>query len=59
MAQNEKKLHGFSYVKSIANFEGFHWNFSLSTNPQIIRSDVGTLKHIFAAQSDLVDCLLI
>ena len=22
--KNEKKLHGFSYDKNIANFEGFH-----------------------------------
>ena len=33
-----KKLRGFSYVKSMANFEAFHWNFSSSTNPQIVRS---------------------
>ena len=36
-----KKLdgNGFSYSKSMANFEAFRWNFSLSTNPQIVRSD--------------------
>ena len=33
-----KKLYGFSYVKSMANFEAFDWNFSSSTNPQIVRS---------------------
>ena len=52
--KNEIKLHGFSYVKSIANFEGFHWNFLSSTNPQIVRSDVGTLKNIFAAQIEFL-----
>ena len=36
--KNEKKLHGFSYVKSMANSEAFDWNFLSSTNPQIVRS---------------------
>ena len=26
--KNKKKLHGFSYSKSMANFEAFCWNFS-------------------------------
>ena len=30
--KNEKKLHGFSYIKNIANFEAFFWNLNLSTN---------------------------
>ena len=40
VAQNEKlkNLHGFSYVKSMANFEVFHWNILSSTNLQIARS---------------------
>ena len=40
-ARNEKrkKLRGFSYFKSMANFEVFCWNFSSSTNPQIVRSE--------------------
>ena len=36
--ETKKKLHGLSYVKSMANFEAFCWNFSLSKNPQIVRS---------------------
>ena len=33
VARNEKrkKLRGFSYYKSIANFEVFFWNLNLST----------------------------
>ena len=38
----------FSYVKSMANSKVFHWNFSLSTNPQIVRSD--THVHGFLKQ---------
>ena len=36
--KNEKKLHGFSYSKSMANFEAFRQNFLSSTNPRIVRS---------------------
>ena len=40
VAQNvkQKKLRGFSYSKSMANFEAFRWNFLLSTNPELVRS---------------------
>ena len=49
VAQNEKrkKLHGFSQDKTMANFEAFCQNFSLSINPQIVRSgnlDLHNLK---------------
>ena len=39
LAQNEKrkKLVGFSYSKSMANFEAFLWSFSSSTIPEIVR----------------------
>ena len=40
VAQNEKrkrKLFGFSYSINMANFEAFLWNFSSSTNPEIIK----------------------
>ena len=30
--KNKKNLHGFSYSKSMANFEEFCGSFSLSTN---------------------------
>ena len=36
--KNEKNLGGFSYSKSIANFEAFRWNISSSTNSKIGRS---------------------
>ena len=38
--KNKKKLFGFSYSKNMANFDMFLWNFSSSTNPQIVRCDV-------------------
>ena len=42
----KKKLHGFSYVKNMANFVAFRWslNFSSSTNLQIVRSK--TVVHL-------------
>ena len=36
--KNEKKLHGFSYSKSMANFEAFCKSFLLSTNLIILKS---------------------
>ena len=30
----------------MANFEAFHWNFSLSTNPEIGRSDMVIKKNV-------------
>ena len=38
MKKENKTLCGFSYVKSMANFDAFCWIFSSSTNPQIMRS---------------------
>ena len=35
--EKRKKLHEFSYAKNLANFEAFRWNFSSSTNPQIVK----------------------
>ena len=42
VARNEKrkKLHGFSYSKSIANFEAFRWNISSSINFLFLKSDI-------------------
>ena len=52
VARNEKRknLHGFSYIKSMANFEAFCWNFSSSTNPQIVRITAIILKIKIAEQ---------
>ena len=36
--KNGKSNFGFSYIKNLANFEAFRWNFSSSTNPEIWRS---------------------
>ena len=33
--KNGKSNFGFSFVKSIANFEAFHWNFFVEHNPSI------------------------
>ena len=40
VARNEKrkKLHGFSYYKSVANFEAFCWNISSSINLLLLKS---------------------
>ena len=37
--KNETNYFGFLYSKNMANFEVFVWSFSLSTNPEILRSD--------------------
>ena len=34
----KKTMGVVSYVKSMETFEAFSWNFSSSTNPQIVRS---------------------
>ena len=39
--KNEKKLHGFSYSKNMANFESFRWNISSSINFFFQKSDLG------------------
>ena len=36
--KNEKKLHGFSYTKNIANFDAFRWNISLSAKLLFMKS---------------------
>ena len=36
--KNRKSNFGFSYI--MANFEAFRWNFSSSTNPEIVRSEL-------------------
>ena len=33
-------VHGFSYSKSIANFEAFRWNISSSINLLFLKSDI-------------------
>ena len=43
--KNEKKLHGFSYSKNMANFEAFWYTFSLSTNSQIVRSVLRSVEN--------------
>ena len=42
---NEKILFGFSYSKNMANFKAFLWNFSSSTNPEIVRNAQGGGAH--------------
>ena len=39
----------FSYSKSVANFEAFCWNFSSSTNPEIVRC---VTLHIFGRNEE-------
>ena len=45
VVQNEKrkKLHGFSYSKSMANFEAFCGSFSSSTNLIFLMSDIESM----------------
>ena len=53
--KNEKKLHGFSYSKIMANFEAFRWNISSSINLLFLKSDNQQLfvyKKIFLGLTD-------
>ena len=38
--KNEKKLHGFSYYKDMANFEAFLWSIKLSANLLLLKSAI-------------------
>ena len=39
LALNEKKVHGFLYLKNMANFYVFHWNISSNINFLFLKSD--------------------
>ena len=43
LALNEKKVvHGFLYLKNMANFDVFHWNISSNINFLFLKSDSWT-----------------
>ena len=47
VARNEKKkkkLYGFSYSKSMANYEVFNWSFLSSTNLLFLKIELSGLK---------------
>ena len=49
--KRKKRLHGFSHSKSMTYFEAFLWNFSSSTNPEIVRSGYLSCKMQVALSS--------
>ena len=49
--EKRKKLRGFSYSKSMANFEAFCGSFSLSTNLLFLKSVPPALKMAIFSQS--------